>query len=63
MKKRTLNEYCQVKDSVYIHIYKDELKTNKILSYILREYCKKYPNDKDLGEQIRKLINDGTKRK
>ena len=56
MKKRTLNEYRQVKDSVYIHIYEDELKTNKILSYILREYCKKYPNDKDLGEQIRKLI-------
>ncbi len=58
MKKRTLNEYRQVKDSVYIHIYEDELKTNKILSYILREYCKKYPNDRDLGEQIRKLITN-----
>ena len=58
MKKRTLNEYRQVKDSVYTHIYEDELKTNKILSYILREYCKKYPNDKDLGKRIRKLITN-----
>lgn len=63
MKKRSLNEYRQVKDSVYTHIYEDELKTNKILSYILKKYCDKYPNDKDLGQQIRKLINDGTERK
>ena len=47
--KTNLNKYRQVKDSVYTHPHQ------RINQNIIKHYCKLYPNDKELGEQIRKL--------
>lgn len=62
VKKRTLNELRQTKDSVYENKQTKEVKINptKII-----ELIKKYPNDYDLGNAVRnyflntkKVIND-----
>ncbi len=47
--KTDLNKYRQVKDSVYTHPHQ------RINKNIIKHYCELYPNDKELGEQIRKL--------
>ena len=46
MKKRTLNEYRQTKDCEY-----SNPKVNKLS---IKELCKMYPNNADLGAEIRK---------
>jgi len=53
MKKRTLNELRQVKDNVY----KPRLDLTKeyTASKTIDELVDKYPNDIDLGREIRKL--------
>ena len=53
MKKRTLNELRQVKDNVY----KPRLDLTKEYtdSKTIDELVDKYPNDIDLGREIRKL--------
>lgn len=48
MKKRTLNEYRQSKDFGY-----SNPKDNKLS---LKELCKMYPNDADLGAEVRKMF-------
>ncbi len=47
--KTNLNKYRQVKDCVYTHPHQ------RINKNIIKHYCELYPNDKELGEQIRKL--------
>lgn len=49
-KKRTLNEHREVKDSVY------ETKKIDFDSQYLTDLVKKFPNDKDLGSEIRKYF-------
>ncbi len=51
MKKRTLNEYRQTKDSYYRHPY-NTIKDS--ISYL----CSIYPNDADLGAEIRKQFKN-----
>ncbi|QDP53032.1 MAG: hypothetical protein GOVbin3107_30 [Prokaryotic dsDNA virus sp.] len=46
MKKRTLNEYRQTKDCEYSN--------PKAKKLSIKELCKMYPNDADLGAEIRK---------
>lgn len=46
MKKRTLNEYRQTKDCEYSN--------PKVKKLSIKELCKMYPNDADLGAEIRK---------
>lgn len=48
MKKRTLNEYRQSKD----YGYKNQ--NRKKLS--VKELCKMYPNDADLGAAVRQMF-------
>jgi len=57
-KKRTLNEYRQVKDNVY-----DTTKTKVVNEYYRKvnfdvqyvvDLIKEFPNDRDLGKEIRK---------
>ena len=57
-KERTLNEYRQVKDSVY-----DTTKTKVVNEYYRKvnfdvqyvvDLIKEFPNDRDLGKEIRK---------
>lgn len=57
-KERTLNEYRQVKDNVY-----DTTKTKVVNEYYRKvnfdaqyvvDLIKEFPNDQDLGEEIRK---------
>jgi len=47
MKKRTLNEYRQVKDSVYENPNNETINS---IAYL----CSIYPNNADLGAVIRK---------
>lgn len=47
MKKRTLNEYRQTKDTDYSHPY-------SITDGSINLLCRMYPNDTDLGKIIRK---------
>ena len=47
MKKRTMNEYRQTKDSYYKHPYTP---IENSISYL----CALFPNDADLGAVIRK---------
>jgi len=60
-KKRTLNEIRQVKDSVY-----DTTKTKVVNEYYRKvnfdsqyviDLIKEFPNDKELGSEIRKYYN------
>ncbi len=51
-----LNKLRQVKDSVYNHDPND--KDNKLT---IEELCLMYPNDTDLGREIRILINKQNK--
>tara|TARA_R110000803_G_scaffold153388_1_gene218317 strand:+ start:226 stop:435 length:210 start_codon:yes stop_codon:yes gene_type:complete len=56
-KKRTLNEYRQTKDIVYIkptEVAQDYHKTINFNQQIIIDLIKKYPNDADLGKEIRK---------
>lgn len=48
MKKRTLNELRQTKDSYYQH---DDTPVSNSINYL----CSLYPNNADLGREIRKL--------
>lgn len=57
-KERTLNEYRQVKDNVY-----DTTKTKVVNEYYRKvnfdaqyvvDLIKEFPNDRDLGKEIRK---------
>ena len=53
MKKKTLNELRQVKDAVYKpRLHLANAHTN---SKAIDELINKYPNDTDLGREIRKL--------
>lgn len=59
VKKRTLNELRQVKDSVYIapKIVNDYfVKINLDPQYVV-DLIKKYPNDQELGGELRKYYN------
>lgn len=47
MKKRTLNEYRQTKDSYYSHPHSSVERDINLL-------CRIYPNDAELGKIIRK---------
>jgi hypothetical protein len=47
MKKRTLNEYRQTKDTVYTN-------PNSPVENSINYLCALYPNNAELGEQIRK---------
>ena len=47
MKKRTLNEYRQTKDTVYTN---PDSPVENSINYL----CALYPNNAELGEQIRK---------
>jgi|TARA_R100000278_G_C5332694_1_gene115282 hypothetical protein len=50
MKKRTLNEYRQSKDFGY---------NNKVVRKCsVGEMCKRYPNDAELGREIRKIFSE-----
>lgn len=53
MKKRTLNELRQVKDTVYKP--RLDLAKEYTASKTIDELVDKYPNDIDLGREIRKL--------
>ena len=56
-KKRTLNEYRQTKDIVYIkptEVVQDYNKTINFNQQIIIDLIEKYPNDSDLGKEIRK---------
>ena len=53
MKKRTLNELRQVKDNVYKP--RLDLAKEYTASKTIDELMDKYPNDIDLGREIRKL--------
>jgi len=57
MKKKTLNELRQVKDTVY----KPRLDLAKQYSNskTIDELIERYPNDTDLGREVRKLKNKG----
>ncbi len=49
MKKRTLNQYRQSKDFGY---------NNKVVrNKSVEELCKHYPNDTDLGREVRKIFS------
>ena len=56
-KKRTLNEYRQVKDSVYKqpHITRDSFKHMTFISTI-KGLCKQFHNDNDLGGAVRRAL-------
>jgi len=51
-----LNELRQVKDSVFNH---DVSNKKDIIS--IKELCKMYPNDADLGREVRILIKNQNK--
>ena len=51
-----LNKLRQVKDSVYKHEPNDKGKKSTI-----NELCNMYPNDADLGREVRILINKQNK--
>ena len=56
-KKRTLNEYRQTKDTVYkkpTEVVQDYHKTINFDQQIIINLIKKYPNDADLGKEVRK---------
>ena len=59
IKKRTISEYRQVKDSVYDHPnkVKDYFKNINFDSQFVVDLIKEYPNDQDLGKEIRKYFN------
>lgn len=56
-KNRTLNEYRQTKDIVYTkptEVVQDYNKTINVNQQIIIDLIEKYPNDSDLGKEIRK---------
>ncbi len=53
MKKKTLNELRQVKDTVYKP--RLDLAKQYTNSKTIDELINKYPNDTDLGREVRKL--------
>tara|TARA_R110000765_G_scaffold382303_1_gene473575 strand:- start:357 stop:548 length:192 start_codon:yes stop_codon:yes gene_type:complete len=58
MKKRTLNEIRQVKDNVYeprLDLAKEYIDRMWMANRTIDELMDKYPNDIDLGREIRKL--------
>jgi len=55
-KKRSLNEYRQTKDSYYISPHTPVERSIALL-------CDIYPNDSDLGKEIRKHFSPYVKRK
>ena len=58
MKKRTLNELRQVKDNVYeprLDLAKEYIDRMWMANRTIDELMDKYPNDIDLGREIRKL--------
>jgi hypothetical protein len=58
-KKRTISEYRQVKDSVYDHPnkVKDYYKNINFDPQYIVDLIIEYPNDQDLGKEIRKYFN------
>jgi len=56
-RKRTLNEYRQVKDNVYKNPT-TSLTSNRYLELIenIKKLCKQYPADEDLGGAVRRII-------
>ena len=56
-RKRTLNEYRQVKDNVY-KTPTTSLTSNRYLELIenIKKLCKQYPADEDLGGAVRRII-------
>lgn len=57
MKKKTLNELRQVKDAVYKP--RLDLAKEYTNSKTIDELIEEYPNDTDLGREVRKLKNKG----
>lgn len=60
-KKRTLNEYRQVKDSIYTTpktkvVNEYYRKVNFDCQYVI-DLIKEYPNNTELGTEIRKYFN------
>ncbi len=56
-KKRTLDEYRQTKDTVYrkpTEVVQDYHKTINLNQRIIIDLIEKYPNDADLGKEMRK---------
>ena len=49
MKKRTLNEYGQSKEYGY--------NNKEVRKWSVEELCKRYPNDTELGKEIRKMFS------
>ena len=61
-KKRTLNEYRQSKDFGYKapkkhKIVEDYYRTVNFDSQFIIDLIKKFPNDQDLGEEVRKYYS------
>ena len=59
-KKRTLDEYRQTKDTVYrkpTETVQDYHKTINFDQQIIINLIKKYPNDTDLGKEIRYYLH------
>jgi len=58
-KKRTISEYRQVKDSVYDHPnkVKDYYKNINFDPQYIVDLIIEYPNDQDLGKEMRKYFN------
>jgi hypothetical protein len=57
-KKRTINEYRQVKDSVYRSPHKDTPLNNSYyrLYEDLKDLCRKNGNDQELGGAVRRTL-------
>tara|TARA_Y100000004_G_C8815018_1_gene369384 strand:- start:83 stop:286 length:204 start_codon:yes stop_codon:yes gene_type:complete len=57
-KSRTINEYRQVKDSVYHHPHKPKRENHlfKKLYLEINELCKSKGNDQELGGAVRRAI-------
>jgi len=58
MKKKTLNELRQVKDNVYkprLDLTKEYIDRMWMANRTIDELVDKYPNDIDLGREVRKL--------
>jgi hypothetical protein len=58
-KKRNINEYRQVRDSVYTHPDKEKgyYRGVKFDSMYVVELIKNFPNDQELGKEIREYFN------
>jgi len=57
LKKRTINEYRQVKDSVYKppHNPRESFRHLAFINNIL-DLCKQFPYDSDLGGAVRRAV-------